>query len=215
MQARERERDLELAARLLKGDKAAVEELTRDFGPMVHQQALKYMKNWEDAEEVAQDVLLKVVRKIGLFRGDSALSSWIYRITFNTAMSRLRNGRFSRPQEVLIGDLAGLASRANDHGESRIPSFLEPADLTNMGDESVMRRQLREKVIAALREMPDVYRVPVVLRDLQGMSTEEASEVLQVKTQTLKSRLHRGRTFLRERLQEFAGGLTLHRPVEV
>jgi RNA polymerase sigma-70 factor (ECF subfamily) len=57
--------------------------------------------------------------------------------------------------------------------------------------------------------------VPVVLRDLQGMSTEEASEVLQVKTQTLKSRLHRGRTFLRERLQEFAGGLSLHRPIEV
>ena len=214
MQARERQRDLELAARLLKGDSAAVAELTRDFGPMVHQQAFKYMKNWEDAEEVAQDVLLKVTRKIALFRGDSALSSWIYRITFNTAMSRLRNGRFSRPQEVLMGDLAA-ASHRGDHGDTRMPAFLEPADLTNMGDESVMRRQLREKVIAALREMPDVYRVPVVLRDLQGMSTEEASEVLQVKTQTLKSRLHRGRTFLRERLQEFAGGLTLHRPVEV
>ncbi|TAK15403.1 MAG: sigma-70 family RNA polymerase sigma factor [Acidobacteria bacterium] len=214
MQARERQRDLELAARLLKGDKAAVEELTREFGPMVHQQAFKYMKNWEDAEEVAQDVLLKVVRKIELFRGDSALSSWIYRITFNTAMSRLRNGRFSRPHEVLMGDLAAASNRG-DYDEARMPAFLEPADLTHMGDEAVMRRQLREKVIAALREMPDVYRVPVVLRDLHGMSTEEASEVLQVKTQTLKSRLHRGRTFLRERLQEFAGGLTLHRPVEV
>ena len=216
MQARERERDLELAARLLRGDSAAIEELATDFGPMINQQAFKYMKNWEDAEEVAQDVLLKVVRKIALFRGDSALSSWIYRITFNTAMSRLRNGRFSRPQEVLIGDLAANSN----HGDflstdARMPAFLEPADFTYMGDESVMRRQLREKVIAALQEMPDVYRVPVVLRDLQGLSTEEASEVLNVKTQTLKSRLHRGRTFLRERLQEFAGGLSLHRPIEV
>jgi RNA polymerase sigma-70 factor, ECF subfamily len=77
MQTRERERDLELAARLLKGDNAAIEELAADFGPMINQQAFKYMKNWEDAEEVAQDVLLKVVRKIALFRGDSALSSWI------------------------------------------------------------------------------------------------------------------------------------------
>ena len=216
MQTRERERDLELAARLLKGDSAAVEELAADFGPMINQQAFKYMKNWEDAEEVAQDVLLKVVRKIALFRGDSALSSWIYRITFNTAMSRLRNGRFSRPHELLIGDLAATTNRRGDFNlnDARMPAFLEPADFTYMGDESVMRRQLREKVIAALREMPAVYRVPVVLRDLQGMSTEEASEVLQVKTQTLKSRLHRGRTFLRERLQEFAGGLSLHRPVE-
>jgi len=213
MQARERERDLELAARLLKGDSAAVEELAADFGPMINQQAFKYMKNWEDAEEVAQDVLLKVVRKISLFRGDSALSSWIYRITFNTAMSRLRNGRFSRPQELLIGDLAAVSNNG-DYDDARVPAFLEPADFTYMGDEAVMRRQLREKVIAALREMPDVYRVPVVLRDLQGMSTEEASEVLNVKTQTLKSRLHRGRTFLRERLQEFAGGLSLHRPIE-
>lgn len=214
MQTRERERDLELAARLVKGDSAAVEELAADFGPMINQQAFKYMKNWEDAEEVAQDVLLKVVRKIALFRGDSALSSWIYRITFNTAMSRLRNGRFSRPQELLIGDLAAASNRHGDSDGSRMPAFLDPADFTCMGDESVMRRQLREKVIAALREMPDVYRVPVVLRDLQGLSTEEASEVLHVKTQTLKSRLHRGRTFLRERLQEFAGGLTLHRPIE-
>lgn len=215
MQTRERERDLELAARLLKGDSAAIEELATEFGPMINQQAFKYMKNWEDAEEVAQDVLLKVVRKIALFRGDSALSSWIYRITFNTAMSRLRNRRFSRPQELLIGDLAAHSNHAGDDDASWMPAFLEPADFSYMGDESVMRRQLREKVIAALREMPDVYRVPVVLRDLQGMSTEEASEVLQVKTQTLKSRLHRGRTFLRERLQEFAGGLTLHRPIEI
>jgi RNA polymerase sigma-70 factor (ECF subfamily) len=215
MQTRERGRDLELAARLLKGENAAIEELATEFGPMINQQAFKYMKNWEDAEEVAQDVLLKVVRKIALFRGDSALSSWIYRITFNTAMSRLRNGKFSRPQEVLIGDLAANSNHTGDYDENRVPAFLEPADFTYMGDESVMRRQLREKFLAALHEMPDVYRVPVVLRDLQGMSTEEASEVLQVKTQTLKSRLHRGRTFLRERLQEFAGGLALHRPLEV
>ena len=214
MQTRERERDLALAARLLKGENAAIEELAADFGPMINQQAFKYMKNWEDAEEVAQDVLLKVVRKIALFRGDSALSSWIYRITFNTAMSRLRNGRFRRPQELLIGDLAAVSNHGGEFDDARVPAFLEPADMTYMGDESVLRRQLREKVIDVLREMPDVYRVPVVLRDLQGLSTEEASEVLNVKTQTLKSRLHRGRTFLRERLQEFAGGLTLHRPIE-
>jgi RNA polymerase sigma-70 factor (ECF subfamily) len=193
------------------GDKAAAAELAAEYGPMIQQLAFRYMKNWEDAEEVAQDVLLKVVNKIELFRGDSALSSWIYRITFNTAMSRLRNGRFSRPHEVLAGDLV-----SKSRGESTIDatSIFEAADWSNLGDDSVMRREMREAVLAALADMPPVYRIPVMLRDLQGMSTEEASKVLKVKTQTLKSRLHRGRTFLRTRLQDFAGGLSLHNPVE-
>ncbi len=208
---RDRGADLELAARLQKGDATAAAELAGEYGPMIQQLAFRYMKNWEDAEEVAQDVLVKVVNKIELFRGDSALSSWIYRITFNTAMSRLRNGRFSRPHEVLAGD---LVSKSMDDSGASAQAIFEVADWSNLGDESVMRRQMREAVTAALREMPTVYRIPVMLRDLQGMSTEEASKVLKVKTQTLKSRLHRGRTFLRSRLQDFAGGLNLHRALE-
>jgi RNA polymerase sigma-70 factor (ECF subfamily) len=207
---RDRGADLELAGRLRAGEATAAAELAAEYGPMIQQLAFRYMKNWEDAEEVAQDVLVKVVNKIELFRGDSALSSWIYRITFNTAMSRLRNGRFSRPNEVLAGD---LVSKSTDDGASTSAIF-EAADWSNLGDESVMRRQMRDAVVAALRDMPTVYRIPVMLRDLQGMSTEEASKVLKVKTQTLKSRLHRGRTFLRTRLQDFAGGLSLHRALE-
>ena len=208
---RDRGVDLELAGRLQRGEATAAAELAAEYGPMIQQLALRYMKNWEDAEEVDQDVLLKVVNKIELFRGESALSSWIYRITFNTAMSRLRNGKFSRPHEVLAGDL--IARSGDDAADNANPIF-EAADWSNLGDDSVMRRQMREAVIAALHEMPVVYRIPVMLRDLQGMSTEEASKVLKVKTQTLKSRLHRGRSFLRTRLQDFAGGLSLHRALE-
>ena len=208
---KDRGADLELAARLQTGEASAATELAAEYGPMIQQLAFRYMKNWEDAEEVAQDVLLKVVNKIELFRGESALSSWIYRITFNTAMSRLRNGRFSRPHEVLAGD---LMAKSNDEFGGNSNAIFDAADWSNLGDESVMRRQMRDAVIAALQEMPVVYRIPVMLRDLQGMSTEEASKVLKVKTQTLKSRLHRGRTFLRTRLQDFAGGLSLHRALE-
>ena len=75
------------------GDGTAVADLASTYGPRIHQLAFRYLKNWEDAEEVTQDVLMKVHRKIDAFRGDAALSSWIYRITFNTAMSRLRNAR--------------------------------------------------------------------------------------------------------------------------
>src|SRR5262245_8801554 len=89
-----------LVERLRAGDSNAVTDLAAAYGPRIYQLAFRYMKNREDAEEVAQDVLLKVFQKIDHFRGDAALSSWIYRITFNAAMSRLRNARFSRPFEV-------------------------------------------------------------------------------------------------------------------
>src|SRR5918994_5893730 len=104
----------ELIGRMQAGDPAAVTELATIYGPRIHQLAFRYTKNWEDAEEVTQDVLLKVFRKIDAFRGDADLSSWIYRITFNTAMSRLRTGRAGRALEqqsrpdLLADDLSGM-----------------------------------------------------------------------------------------------------------
>jgi RNA polymerase sigma-70 factor (ECF subfamily) len=82
-----------------------------------------------------------------------------------------------------------------------------------MADEGVLRSQLRRRLFGAILALPAIYRAPVMLRDIQGMSTEEASAVLRVKDQTLKSRLHRGRLILRKQLADFAGGLTLHRPI--
>ena len=81
-----------------------------------------------------------------------------------------------------------------------------------MPDEELLRLQLREAVAAAIAELPEIYRAPLVLRDIEGLSTEEASTRLHLKGQTLKSRLHRGRLMLRERLRAFATGLALHRP---
>jgi RNA polymerase sigma-70 factor (ECF subfamily) len=89
-----------LVSRLREGDASAVPELQTTYGARIYQVAFRYMKNREDAEEVTQDVLLRVFRKIDAFCGDAALSSWIYRITFNTAMSRLRTLKYHRPAEV-------------------------------------------------------------------------------------------------------------------
>jgi RNA polymerase sigma-70 factor (ECF subfamily) len=192
----------ELIGRMQAGDSTAVLDLASTYGPRIHQLAFRYLKNWEDAEEVTQDVLLKVHRKIDAFRGDAALSSWIYRITFNTAMSRLRNGKFSRPHEVPQQESVSV------DGSERAAH--EPADWSAMADDLLLRSQMRDRLISALTHLPEVYRVPVILRDIQGLSTEEASAVLRVKPQTLKSRLHRGRLILRQHLDEFAGGLALH-----
>ena len=194
------ERDL--IGRMRARDGSAVDELASLYGPRIRQLAFRYLKNWEDAEEVSQDVLMKVYRKIEAFRGDAALSSWIYRITFNTAMSRLRTARYSRPAEVQAPEIESESS-----SEHMRP---EPADWASLADDQVLRSEMRTKLIEALTHLPNVYRIPVLLRDIQGLSTEEASAVLRVKPQTLKSRLHRGRLILRKHLGDFAGGLDLH-----
>jgi len=198
---RQQNADSQLIGRMQAGDGTSVADLASTFGPRIHQLALRYVKNWEDAEEVTQDVLMKVFRKIDAFRGDAALSSWIYRITFNTAMSRLRSTRASRMTEMQKPDLGSQEPE-------RTPS--EPADWSSLADDHVLRAEMRQRLIESLTLLPEVYRVPVILRDIQGLSTEEASAVLKVKPQTLKSRLHRGRLMLREHLADFAGGVMLH-----
>src|SRR6202140_1301644 len=96
MVMREPNTDAELLDRLKAGDDRALGDLAEAYAGKIHQLAFRYLRNKEDAEEVTQDVLYKVYRKVGTFRGDAALSSWIYRITFNAAMSRLRTARYQR-----------------------------------------------------------------------------------------------------------------------
>ena len=196
----------DLLKRLQSGDDRALADVADTFGSKIYQLAFRYLRNKEDAEEVVQDVLFKVHRKVGTFRGDAALSSWIYRITFNAAMSRLRTARYQRAQDEQ------RRVEAEDQDGARVERR-EPADWSRMADESVLRSQLRRRVLRAILALPAIYRAPVVLRDLQGMSTEEASALLKVKDQTLKSRLHRGRLILRKQLADFAGGLAMHRPL--
>jgi RNA polymerase sigma-70 factor (ECF subfamily) len=201
--------DQELLARLKSGDDRALADLSDAYSSKIYQLAFRYLRNREDAEEITQDVLFKVYRKVDAFRGDAQLSSWIYRITFNAAMSRLRTARYQRAQ----AEDRRAAGQTDEDGASGTPRTPDVADWSDMADERMLRTQLRQRVFRAILALPAIYRAPVMLRDIQGMSTEEASAMLKVKDQTLKSRLHRGRLILRKQLADFAGGLTLHRPI--
>lgn len=170
-------KDGPLLDRLRHGDEGAVSDLAGRYGSKIFQLAFRYLKNREDAEEVVQDVLMKVFRNIDAFRGDSALSSWIYRITFNTAMSRLRATKATRALEtdepVAVTEM-GQVSR------------VEPPDWSNMADERILRGQMRSRLAEAVVQLPPIYRAPVILRDFRGLSTEEASVALRVKDQTFE-----------------------------
>jgi RNA polymerase sigma-70 factor (ECF subfamily) len=119
-------------------------------------------------------------------------------------MSRLRTSLHQRREEE--------ERHPSENGEPE-PTSPEVADWSKMADEHLFRLQLRRRVFRAILALPAIYRAPVMLRDIQGMSTEDASAMLRVKDQTLKSRLHRGRLILRKQLADFAGGLALHRPI--
>jgi RNA polymerase sigma-70 factor, ECF subfamily len=191
-----------LVARLRERDEHALAELASAHGQRIFQLAFRCTRNHEDAEEVVQDVLLKVFRKIDAFRGDSALASWIYRITFNTAMSRMRRQKAMRAAEMINIE---IGTAANDDS----PATFDPPDWSDLADASVLKSQLRERLAAAVVGLPEIYREPVILRDFNGLSTEEASTKLQIKDQTLKSRLHRGRMMMRKQLSDFAGELSI------
>src|SRR5437660_2986112 len=149
-------REDNLLERLKAGDDRALADVAETYGSKIYQLAFRYLRNKEDAEEVTQDVLLKVHRKVGSFRGDSALSSWIYRITFNAAMSRLRTARYQR---TLDEDRQRESDNAD--GLARTDRA-DVADWSRMADEGVLRSQLRRRIIRAILALPAIYRAPVV-----------------------------------------------------
>jgi len=197
-----------LLTRLQAGDERALAAVAERYGAKIYQLAFRYLRNKEDAEEIAQDVLYKVYRHADTFRGDAALSSWIYRITFNAAMSRVRTVQYQRAR-----DDARQAAVEDRGGRPDTPASRDVADSSELSDDRIFRSQFRRRLLRAILALPAIYRAPVVLRDIHGLSTEEASARLHVGDQTLKSRLHRGRLILRGQLADFAGGLSLHRPV--
>ena len=164
--------DQPLVKRLKDGDSSAMPELHANYGGRVFQLAFRYMKNREDAEEVTQDVLLRVFQKGDAFRGDAALSSWIYRITFNTAMFRLRSLKFRRPAEVSQDQL--------EWGGGDSAAARDVADWSDLADDQLLRSEMRTRLVSALSQLPEIYRVAVLLRDIQGLSTEEASAAMGV-----------------------------------
>src|SRR5438067_4604844 len=175
--------DADLEDRLRRGDPRAFEELVIAYQHRVFGVALRMLRNRGEAEEIAQEVFLRVHRAVGNFRGEAKLSTWLYAITSRLCLNRLASGErhMAREGDEALERLrAGAATAA--HAE---------------------RGELEAALQRAITELPEERRVVVVLRDFEGLSYEEIAAALDLPLGTVRSRLHRARTDLKEKLERF------------
>src|SRR5712691_11600943 len=189
------DRDAKLVAGLRRGDEDATEHLLDTYGDRVYRLAIRITGNEQDAEEVVQDALWTAARKIDTFKGESAFGSWVYRITANAAYQKLRTRR-GRRQEVSWDALSP--------GVDEQRPYLEPvADWSGKVEEPALQAELRTVLTAAINELPTDYRTAFLMHDVEGLSNPEIAETLHISLPAVKSRVHRSRLFLRERLARY------------
>ncbi len=175
--------------RCQRGDRAAFNDLVLKYEKQVYNLAYRLTGNYDDANDVASDAFLRVFNSIGKFRGDSAFSTWLYRIVTNVFLDR-RKRRLTHPHVSLEAEMT--------LEEGDLPRQIEdPAPGPEVEAE---KRELRRVLQAAINELPEFQRVIITLYHLQELPYDEISEILQMPLGTVKSRLNRARKALRERL---------------
>jgi RNA polymerase sigma-70 factor (ECF subfamily) len=172
------------------------EQVFTEHAPRVYSLARRMLGNDADAEDVTQDVLLQVVRKVDTFRGESAFPTWLHRVTVNAALG-LRRTRAAR-RERQVPDLPEPAlGGAAQPGPTR--HWCAPPD------EQARGRELRRLIERAIDRLPPIYRDVLVLADVEGLPNAEVGGLLGLSVPAVKSRLHRGRLVLRDALAPHSG----------
>ena len=190
--------DAALVEQLRREDAGAVEALVEAYGDRVYRLAIRITGNASDAEEVVQDALWTVSRKIDTFRGVAAFGSWLYRITANAAYQKLR-GRQSKRREVSWEDLPPSFDETGLHREVAV-------DWSRRLKDPAIEGELKSMLCGAIDELPADYRTALLLHDVDGLSNPEIAETLHITLGAVKSRVHRARLFLRKRLADYMGG---------
>ena len=180
-----------LVAQLRAGDEAAFEQVVRAYGGRLLAVARRIVGSEEDARDVVQDAFLNAFRSLDRFEGTAKLSTWLHRIVVNAALMRLRT-RKRKPEQSIETLLPAFLE--DGHYEERFKSWDEPVDKLM---ERAENRALVRKQIDAL---PEGYRTVLVLRDIEGLDTEETANVLGLSVNATKIRLHRARQALRTML---------------
>jgi RNA polymerase sigma-70 factor (ECF subfamily) len=187
--------DDELVARARQKDFAAFEELLSRYEDKVFRLAQRIVRNETDAKEILQETFVQIWRKLDTFKGESQFGSWVYRIATNAALMRLRTQR--RHPEVSTEELP--IGYLDNYGQ--VPPPRENWSLRP--DDELQSAELRAHIQKAVDALPDIYRTVFVIRDVEGLSTEETAEVLGISVPTVKTRLHRARIALRDAIGDY------------
>ncbi len=184
--------DLDLVERAKGGELKAFEELMNKYEEKVYSIAYRMTGNREDAEEILQETFLSVYKSLGRFKGKSRFSTWLYRIAVNASLMRLRKTKKKAETLSLDEPIGG----DNSHPKREVVDWSTPEDI-------VERKRLMEVITAAIDSLPETYRAIVLLRDGEGLSNSEVAKILKTSIPAVKSKLHRARMHLREKLSEY------------
>jgi RNA polymerase sigma-70 factor (ECF subfamily) len=181
-----------LVEALRRGDDGAFPALVEHYGSRIHNFAGRMCRSDEDAKDILQDTFLAAVRSVKDFRGEGKLSTWLFRIAANACRKMHRRGKFEPARELSLDEfMPGEAERA------RLASHVDSGETPEM---ALLRTDLRETLEHAIAELPAHYRAVLILRDLEGLSTDETAAALGLTIVTVKVRLHRARLYLRRQL---------------
>jgi len=171
--------------------KLTPEKVFRQYGPTVYNLARRMLGNDADAEDVTQDVLLQVVRKLDTFRGDAQFTTWLHRVTVNAALAH-RKKRARRSAHEILDPMQHFLEDGH-HSHSVRPWSIAP-------EQQVLDQETHELIEKAIAELPEIYRDVYVLADVEGLPNNEIGDLLGLSLAAVKSRLHRGRLLMRNAL---------------
>jgi RNA polymerase sigma-70 factor (ECF subfamily) len=185
------EKDEDLVRQAQGGDTRAFDELVRRYQDKVYRLSFKILRHEEDAAEALQDAFLSAYRGIGKFKAESTFSTWLYRIATNASLMKYRKRRdhhISLEQSQAPGE---------DAETLQIPDWSDhPLD-------NLLDRETRQVMEEGVQKLPEELRTVFVLRDIEELSNAEVSQILDLSVAAVKSRLHRARIALRDRLNRY------------
>lgn len=187
--------DLDLARDLLAGDPEAFAGFVQSFRARLAHYTFLMCGQREDAEEVAQETLLRVFERIDSLREPAHLKAWVFRIARNECLMKRRKSVYAPAVELSLDDL-----KPNPTEDRR---GIEIADWSALPEDALLDAELRNALTAGIQSLPEIYRAVVLLRDVEELSTEETAEVLDISTDAVKTRLHRGRLALRQHIDRY------------
>ena len=193
----EKETEIQLARDVLAGKPEAFDRFVEHFRAKIFQYSWLMCGHREDAEEVSQDALLKVFENFDQLREPEHVRAWVLRIAKNFCLMKRRKSQFAPAEELSLDDYMP----ALDGGSGQVK--LQIADWSSLPEDHMLRAELRDVLDEAIADLPDIYRMVVLLRDVEELSTEETAQVLDINLDAVKTRLHRARLAIRQKLDAY------------